>query len=124
MKKLASVALASFLAACGSSQPGYLNTDVLEPQGLGPVSPTGVKMTGQVMTEGTLTAQGAGEVQKVYIAYVDAMRGLGWEPRSADGDPNKGMQCSLRKDTRQVDVSITPEGQGAVKVVIKVGASR
>jgi hypothetical protein len=123
MKKLLLAAPLAVLMACGST-PGYMNSDVLEPEGLGAATPTGVKFTNNVITDGTLTSQGPGDVQKAYKAYVEAMRDLGWESKSADGDAVKGLQCSLRKDTRQVDVSITPEGQGAIKVVIKIGPGR
>jgi len=124
MKKLALLVPAAFLAiACGSS-PGYLTSDVLAPENLGNPVATGVRVQGDLMTEGTLTCQGPGEVHKAYTDYVEAMRGLGWEPRSADGDDVNSMKCSLKKDTRQVDVAITSEGNGSIKVVVTVGTAK
>ena len=113
-----------FSIACSSGGSGYLHTDVLEPENLSNPVASGVKIQGEIMTDGTLTYQGSGEVQKAYLEYVEAMRGLGREPRSADGDSVNGMQGTLRKDTRQVDLSITPAAQGDVKVVIKVGPGK
>lgn len=117
------VPLAFLSLACGSA-PGYLNTDVLEPEGLGPAVAAGVHIQGELMTEGTLTCQGNGEVHRAYNDYVESMRKLGWEPRSADGDAVKSMKCSMRKDTRQVDVTFTSEQAGALKVVVTVGPGK
>ncbi len=124
MKKLALLFPAAVLSlACGSA-PGYLNTDVLAPENLGNPVASGVHMQGELMTDGTLTCTGSGEVHKAYTEYVDAMRKLGWEPRSADGDDVNNMKCVLKKDTRQVDVAITAEGSGTVKVVVTVGPAK
>ncbi|MEK7468791.1 MAG: hypothetical protein AAB074_15555 [Planctomycetota bacterium] len=124
MKKLALLVPVAFLSlACGAA-PGYLNTDVMAPENLGNPVAAGVRVQGELMTDGTLTCQGAGEVHKAYTDYVEAMRGQGWEPRSADGDDVSSMKCSLKKDTRQVDVAITAEGNGAIKVVVTVGTAK
>lgn len=124
MKPIALVPpLLAFLAGC-SGAPGYLHTDVLAPEKLGDPVAAGVKIQGDLMTDGSLTYQGSGEVQRTFIDYVEAMRGLGWQPHTADGDPANGMRGTLRKDTRQVEVSITPAGQGGIKVVIQVGPEK
>jgi hypothetical protein len=113
--------LAVVAAGCGGT-PGYLNTDVLEPAGFSLASATGVKFQGAMFSEGTLTYHGTGDVQKTYIAYVDAMRGLSWAPVASEGDPTKGMTAKLAKDTRILNLEIMPEAQGAVRVTIKVGS--
>lgn len=108
--------------ACGSS--GYLKTDVLEPDHLNPPIAEGVKIQGEMMTDGTLTYQGKGDVNKAYLDYVDAMRSVGWEPRAAEGDSAKGMRCTMKKDTRQVELAVTAEPEGVIKVVIQVGPAK
>lgn len=125
MKKLVlPVSLVVMLAGCSGGAPGYLQTDVLEPENLNAPVASGVKIQGEIMTDGTLTYQGSGEVQKAYLEYVEAMRGLGWEPRSSDGDAATGMQSVLRKDTRQLELAVTAAGTGEIKVVIKVGPGK
>lgn len=116
-------ALLLLLAGCSGSS-GYLKTDVLEPKGLGAAAAAGVRIQGDAMTDGTLTWQGKGDVQSIYLDYVEAMRGEGWSPHSADGDPATGIQCTLRKDHRQADVAITPAGSGDVKVVVRVSPDK
>ena len=122
MKKLTVLALlAVVVAGCGGT-PGYLNTDVLEPEDLTLASAPGVKFQGAMFSEGTLNYHGTGDVQKTYIAYVDAMRGAGWMPAASEGDPTTGMSAKLAKDTRILSLEIKPEAQGTLRVVIKVGS--
>ncbi len=121
MKKVAFAILLTG-AACGSTNPGYMNTDVLEPTGFSRPVTAGVTYSanGAQMTAGVLTYTGPADLHKTYIAYVDSMREQGWTPATSAGDPTTGMSARLTKDTRVVDLDIKPEG-GNLKIVIKVG---
>jgi hypothetical protein len=125
MKKLATAPLLLLLAACGTaSGPGYMNTDVLEPTGFSRPIEAGVRYDKSRLMEGTLTYMGPGDIHKTYVSYVDAMCAAGWAKVSSDGDPTKGMNSKLSKDTRTVSVDITPEAGGNLKLIIKVGATK
>ena len=119
MKKLAFAGLL-VLAACGSTL-GYMNTDVLEPKGFTLANAAGVKFTdnGKIFGEGTLTYTGPGDMAKTYIAYVDSMRPLGWTPTNSEEDAAK-RTTKLLKDMRTLSFEVTPEGQGNLRIVIKV----
>src|SRR5262245_24952742 len=102
-------------AACGGP-PGFLNTDVLEPSGFGAPNQQGVKIQGTMFLEGTLTFGGRGGVSSVYSAYIEAMRGAGWNPSSSEGDPSKELTGKLIKDTRALTLNVKAANEGTVVV--------
>lgn len=123
MKKLAlMMPLALMSLACASR--GYLDSDVVEPENLGTASASNVNVMGEMMTGGTLTYEGKGTVSEVAQGYVKAMRKAGWEARTADGDGQSAMQCTMVKDSRKVDFSVTAGAEGKVKMVIQVGPAK
>ena len=116
------VTLLGLLAACNSLPPGFLNTAVLEPAGLGTPIQSGLKYQGTTLQEGTLTFSGKGQVQTAFSSYIDAMRGQGWNPSSSDGDPLKGLRATLIKDTRTLSMDVKPGPDGTVQMVIRVAS--
>ncbi len=119
---VATLALGVLAAGCGSAPiTGYLKSDVAEPDDMDSPIAENVKLQGPLFQEGSLTFEGDGNVQEVFMAYVAKMQQLGWAPFNTQQDPEKGMSAKLVKDIRVAEVAVTTGEKDDVKVVIKVG---
>ncbi|HLG42812.1 MAG TPA: hypothetical protein VI643_05555 [Planctomycetota bacterium] len=116
------LALCAAAAGCGSAPvTGYLKSDVAEPDDMDSPIAEGVKLQGPLFQEGSLTFEGDGNVQEVFMAYVAKMQQLGWAPFNTEQHPEKGMSAKLVKDIRVAELSVMTGEKDDVKVVIKVG---
>jgi hypothetical protein len=122
-RALLPAALLVSMAACGgAAQPvGYLKSDVAEPDSMYNPVAEGIRLQGPLFQEGTLTFEGKGTIEEVFMRYIEKMQALGWAPFSTQQDPETGMSAKLVKDIRLADVAVSKGERYAVRVTIRVG---
>lgn len=117
------LAPALVLAACGAGPAplvGYLRSDVLEPEQMANPRADNVRIQPPLFQEGTLTYEGDGEVDLVFMSYIDRMQLMRWNVSSTEQRPSERMVARLAKDDRILLLEVTPGEQEDVRVVIQV----
>ncbi len=122
MNKMQSALVVLCLAAGCSGGGVYPDSDVVEPSGFELKIAKGMQMSENSLQAGTLEYEGAGELNAVFRAYIDAMKGHGWAHHASEvaGDKATG---TLRKGVRSCALTFT-NTNGRIRAVITVAVPK
>jgi outer membrane lipoprotein-sorting protein len=100
----------------------YPGTDVVEPKEFELKRALGMKKTDGLLETGTLEYGGAGDLAKIYDAYVKEMESVGWQGVANDSGNDKRIG-TLRKGERICTIEFTKVATG-IQAVINVGPGK
>jgi len=115
------LAVLCLAAGCGGGNV-YPDSDVVEPSGFELKIAKGMQMSENSLQAGTLEYEGSGELNGVFRAYIDDMKGHGWAHHASEvvGDKATG---TLRKGVRSCALQFT-NMNGRIRAVITVAVPK
>lgn len=100
----------------------YPDSDVAEVPDLKLTGANGIKKSGGILFEGTLTYEGRGDLHEIYREFLMAMKEMGWTS-GRDKIEGNTASGSLHKENRTCNVDMVDENRN-IKATLKIGSSQ